>query len=376
MATASCLLTEENVLCSVCLQVFTNPVTTPCGHNYCQACINKYWDNALNDDLSMCTCPVCNNIFFSRPHLQVNTILSVLALQINKSVKVATPDSKFSNKEGVLCDVCYSEKDLAVQSCLMCLASFCKQHLEPHLRLVGQRSHILVEPEKNLDHIMCKTHNKITELYCRTDNICICVLCIKTDHRSHKVVSLEEEYEAVMAKKDEALKSIRTRIQLIRDRIRECENSVGPSQQKAEREKKNTMEVFGKLICSIHKYQAELVDVIENRHLDLKKRAEGCISEMQMAINHLQSNERQLEHLSQSKDRHSFLERFSSLTSLLPKNWAANFNTFDMSLEKVREAVDAQYRIIERKINEIPQIRKRMEEALQKTLNRFQNSEQ
>uniref|UniRef100_A0A7N6A4B1 B30.2/SPRY domain-containing protein n=1 Tax=Anabas testudineus TaxID=64144 RepID=A0A7N6A4B1_ANATE len=36
MAAASCLLTEDQFLCSICLDVFTDPVSIPCGHNFCK----------------------------------------------------------------------------------------------------------------------------------------------------------------------------------------------------------------------------------------------------------------------------------------------------------------------------------------------------
>uniref|UniRef100_A0A8K9X7S7 B30.2/SPRY domain-containing protein n=1 Tax=Oncorhynchus mykiss TaxID=8022 RepID=A0A8K9X7S7_ONCMY len=35
------VLSEEQFLCSVCLDVFTEPVSIPCGHNFCKACINR-----------------------------------------------------------------------------------------------------------------------------------------------------------------------------------------------------------------------------------------------------------------------------------------------------------------------------------------------
>ncbi|KAJ4937867.1 hypothetical protein JOQ06_002971 [Pogonophryne albipinna] len=44
MAAASCLLTEDQFLCSICLDVFTDPVAIPYGHNFCKACISEHWD--------------------------------------------------------------------------------------------------------------------------------------------------------------------------------------------------------------------------------------------------------------------------------------------------------------------------------------------
>uniref|UniRef100_A0A3Q3GMR7 E3 ubiquitin-protein ligase TRIM39-like n=1 Tax=Labrus bergylta TaxID=56723 RepID=A0A3Q3GMR7_9LABR len=41
MAAVSSLLHEDQFLCSICLDVFTDPVTIPCGHNFCKTCITE-----------------------------------------------------------------------------------------------------------------------------------------------------------------------------------------------------------------------------------------------------------------------------------------------------------------------------------------------
>uniref|UniRef100_A0A8C6V2K0 RING-type domain-containing protein n=1 Tax=Neogobius melanostomus TaxID=47308 RepID=A0A8C6V2K0_9GOBI len=33
----------EQFLCSICLEVFSEPVSTPCGHNFCKCCISQHW---------------------------------------------------------------------------------------------------------------------------------------------------------------------------------------------------------------------------------------------------------------------------------------------------------------------------------------------
>ena len=42
MASPSGLLSEEQFQCSVCLDVFTEPVSIPCGHSFCLACIKRH----------------------------------------------------------------------------------------------------------------------------------------------------------------------------------------------------------------------------------------------------------------------------------------------------------------------------------------------
>ncbi|KAL0189515.1 hypothetical protein M9458_016614, partial [Cirrhinus mrigala] len=62
MSSSSGLLAEE-LQCSVCLDVFTDPVSTPCGHNFCKNCLNH------------CICPLCKETFNKRPDLKINTAL-------------------------------------------------------------------------------------------------------------------------------------------------------------------------------------------------------------------------------------------------------------------------------------------------------------
>ncbi|XP_068078650.1 E3 ubiquitin-protein ligase TRIM39 isoform X2 [Danio rerio] len=60
----------EELQCSVCLDVFTDPVSTPCGHNFCKSCLNECWDKSQN-----CNCPICSETFSKRPKLKINTTL-------------------------------------------------------------------------------------------------------------------------------------------------------------------------------------------------------------------------------------------------------------------------------------------------------------
>ncbi|XP_043087461.1 ret finger protein-like 3 [Puntigrus tetrazona] len=73
MSSYSDLLTEE-LKCSICLEVFTDPVSTSCGHNFCKTCLNKCWD-----DSQTCRCPYCKETFNQRPDLRVNTALREIA---------------------------------------------------------------------------------------------------------------------------------------------------------------------------------------------------------------------------------------------------------------------------------------------------------
>lgn len=310
-------LSEEQVHCSICLDVFTNPVSIPCGHNFCQSCILGYWKTS-----PLYQCPMCKKSFHKRPDISVNTVLREIAEQF-KEIRVRGVEGKVSKeaekgqekkwtmekrkredeerllekdqkqqlleelkqeqeeerkkKEGlkekpaegkvqedlpplipplpipqtspppspmfkassqataqgappllpqilpsptsqiaaspppqtlpspptssllppsweeVLCDVCLGEgRQRAVKSCLVCLTSYCEEHLKSHAARFTK--HKLMEPVANMEDRMCPKHERLLELFCKKDQTCVCVLCTETDHRAHYTVPVEREW--------------------------------------------------------------------------------------------------------------------------------------------------------------------------------------
>uniref|UniRef100_A0A7N6FG54 E3 ubiquitin-protein ligase TRIM21-like n=1 Tax=Anabas testudineus TaxID=64144 RepID=A0A7N6FG54_ANATE len=108
MSAASCLLSEDQFLCSICLDVFTDPVSTPCGHNFCKDCITEHWDTN-----NSCQCPLCNKIFYTRPELDINTFISMVSQFKHEAPQKTSSSSSEQQvvKPGeVPCDVCTGTK--------------------------------------------------------------------------------------------------------------------------------------------------------------------------------------------------------------------------------------------------------------------------
>ncbi|XP_078126782.1 E3 ubiquitin/ISG15 ligase TRIM25-like [Sander vitreus] len=177
MAEASFQLSEDQFLCPICLDVFTDPVTTSCGHNFCMNCITEHWNT--NDQY---LCPMCKNVFNTKPELLINTFISEMVAQFRQSAQQkassSSSEQQVSKPGEVPCDVCTGTKLKALKSCLVCLASYCETHLEPHLTMSGLKRHQLIDPVKNLEGRMCTNHDKPLELFCQIDQTCVCMLCM------------------------------------------------------------------------------------------------------------------------------------------------------------------------------------------------------
>ncbi|XP_078138023.1 E3 ubiquitin-protein ligase TRIM21-like [Centroberyx gerrardi] len=313
MSAASSLLSEEQFLCSICLDVFTDPVSTPCGHNFCKTCITQHWDISVQ-----CQCPMCKEVFDRRPLLRVNTFISEMAAQFRKSAQMkasSCPDQRCAKPGEVPCDVCTGTKLKALKSCLVCLASYCETHLEPHQRMTGLKRHKLIDPVENLEGRMCKKHDRPLELFCKTDQMCVCQFCTESDHKSHHFVPLKEGYEV---KKAELGKMIQER----RLKIQEIKHSVELSEEDADREIADSVRVFTALMQSVERGQAELIETIQEKQKTTEKQAEGFIKELEQEISELMKRTAEVEQLSRTEDHLHLLQSFPSLnTPPHTKDW-------------------------------------------------------
>ncbi|XP_006758754.1 PREDICTED: E3 ubiquitin/ISG15 ligase TRIM25 [Myotis davidii] len=112
---AALLSLAEELTCSICLELFKVPVTTPCGHNFCGSCLDETW----------------------------------------------------------------------------CRASFCQEHLRPHLDSPAFRDHPLQPPVQDLLHRKCPQQNRLRDFFCPEHSECICHICL-VEHKTCSPVPLSQ----------------------------------------------------------------------------------------------------------------------------------------------------------------------------------------
>uniref|UniRef100_A0A673MI72 B box-type domain-containing protein n=1 Tax=Sinocyclocheilus rhinocerous TaxID=307959 RepID=A0A673MI72_9TELE len=149
--------------CSVCLDVFTDPVSTPCGHKFCK----------------------------------------------------------------ILCDICDESRLKALKSRLLCQASYCKTHLDLHQRVLSLKKHKLMDPVKNMKDYICQKHERPLELFCRDDQTYVCVFCTDGDHKTHNTVPLEEENgKSIFSDQIQLMKTQKDVHQMIQDKNKKIQDII------------------------------------------------------------------------------------------------------------------------------------------------------
>jgi len=129
-------LTEE-VICPICLELFIEPVTLDCGHNFCRSCISRCWKQKID------TCPECRQALPEK-NLRINRALANLAEK--------TRQIKLNSKE--------KESKL-----------HCEKHLEE------------------------------LKLFCETDKKLMCYICRDSrEHKSHNFLPIDEAVEIYKVK--------------------------------------------------------------------------------------------------------------------------------------------------------------------------------
>ncbi|KAL1271822.1 hypothetical protein QQF64_030838 [Cirrhinus molitorella] len=335
MSSSTGLLAEE-LKCSLCLNVFIDPVSTPCGHNFCRSCLNQCWENIQN-----CYCPFCKETFSKRPDLKINTALRQVAQLFQKKLSLS--------KSEVLCDVCDDRKMKALKSCLECQTSYCETHLEPHQRALNLKKHKLVDPVENINDYICQKHERPLELFCRDDQMCLCVFCTDGDHKTHNTVTLQEESNK---KKIQMMKTQREMQQMIQDRIKKIQDI----KDSAELRKKCTeqdVELFSDLMRSIERCQAELLEMMEMKQKAAEKQDEQLIQELQGEITNIKRRNTELDQLLHTEDHLHLLQTDPSVCSPPhTRNWSEIKMNTDVSVETLRRALTELQETLDEKLSQ------------------------
>uniref|UniRef100_A0A8C1ZC50 E3 ubiquitin-protein ligase TRIM39-like n=1 Tax=Cyprinus carpio TaxID=7962 RepID=A0A8C1ZC50_CYPCA len=351
-------LSEEQLLCSICLDVFDNPVSTPCGHNFCVTCIGHYWDSVKH-----CQCPLCKQTFKRKPDLHINRTLREITEQFkhmkgNLGTSGGDEADRDAEKGGTTQEPVGST--LRPGQLPGYLLEEMKQRLTRHrahsntlasqnettsdtqppdfARQVSLRRYTLSGAADTMKVPLCPKHHRNLELFCQSDLECICVECGQTEHQSHDITCAEKEWQSHKMKIGITENEIQEMTKQRMEKVEQIKQSLVDI--KVSNAVQRSMQLFGALISSLERSQAGLLEVTEINRRSAEHQAELMITELEQEITELRRRSTALAKLAQMENYITGLKGFSDVsTPKTMKDWTGISLTCDLGTKTIYTSV-------------------------------------
>ncbi|XDV17407.1 hypothetical protein PO909_023267 [Leuciscus waleckii] len=333
---ADTTFSQDQFSCSICLDLLKDPVTLSCGHSYCMHCITGCFDQ--EEQKNVYSCPQCRQTFTPRPVLGKNLVLAEMLDELVKlKLQSVVPAQCYAGPGEVECDVCTGRKCKAVKSCLVCLESYCQRHFERHEEFRSGKQHKITDATGRLQEMICHEHDKILEIYCKTDQQCICVLCMVDKHKNHNTVSVAAQRTENEKHIKETLRKCQQRIQEKEKNLQELRNAVESYKCSAQTAVEESERIFTELIRSIERSRSEVTRLIKDQEKAAVSRAEEFLKQVEKEIADLRRSEAVLQDISHVEDI-QFIQSFQSLSVLLMDSPNISLSSL-LSFDNVQKSV-------------------------------------
>uniref|UniRef100_A0A3Q3LLR9 Tripartite motif containing 25, like n=1 Tax=Mastacembelus armatus TaxID=205130 RepID=A0A3Q3LLR9_9TELE len=356
------LWTEEQFNCPVCLDLPNDPVTIPCGHSYCMACIKDFWSK--DDPKGIYSCPQCRQTFCPKPSLSRNTMLAEAVEQLRKGALksdvrdsmrsargVTSSSSKAKGKlslSAVLCDMCKGEQRAAVKSCLVCMSSYCEAHLKPHQTQKALKPHELIAPTANLAEKICTQHKYLQEFFCRQCKVFVCWLCTSNQHKGHECVSTKAERLEKQKVLSEMQAANQQRLKDREQELKDMKKMMEGVKQSSDKVHDDTEQVLLDLQRSVEHLQELLEEVLDQASLEKMGQAQEVTDNLEAEIKELKRRDTEMKDLAHCEDHIHYLQTYESMCNPLESgdlppvvvNLEASFDPVKITILDLRERVE------------------------------------
>ena len=263
---------KKHVTCSICLDTYTKPKTIACLHTFCLKCLEEH---ALRTQRQgRFRCPDCQaevnilegNCFGNLPtgFLQ-NSLLSLLAVR------------QSSDGSQISCGIC-KKKSAEISYCFACEKLLCRDCVNAHelFRESAFQGHKVtaVKQFQAVDYeALLKRQSfcpqpyherEVTRFFCLECQICVCQVCINTDHKNHNVDPLEKAADAEKANIMAAVESIERKKKVCSDAIKTFQQVYEELEQNVTAAKREVSQTAKQMIAKIREHEREATKVLEN----------------------------------------------------------------------------------------------------------------
>ncbi|XP_059813873.1 zinc-binding protein A33-like isoform X1 [Hypanus sabinus] len=237
---------SEEVICPVCLDFFTDPVSLECGHNFCRSCITRCWEREERN-----SCPECREEFADRT-LRASRALANLA-------------EKFRN--------------------------------------------LNLNPKGKESKRHCEEHEEELKLFCETDKTLICMICaVAEEHREHRFRPIKEAVKNYMDQLKSSLDSLTKKKSDFKEKEQQQKEKISGVQEQSHSLQSHVTSQFAELRQIITEKEQSLLRDLREEEKRILNQMEKNLREIQENIRSIQEEITKLKEQMDQKDGVIFLK--------------------------------------------------------------------
>ena len=286
---------REEVSCSVCSDLFTDPKHLSCLHSFCLKCLKGWYETCGGGDAIRCPkCQTLNQVPSSGDlkdlptSFYLNGLIDVLAI-------------KECSKTQVKCGNC-DQKTLVASYCFQCCIFYCEECLIGHNIMRDKKEHrvLAVKEFQDKDYedvlkrpIFCSRQGhqkKKLKLFCKECEKAVCQTCVMLDHKVHNLTLIEEEAANQRLEIKTVIETQRHNLDEKMNVVAKLDEDYAKVIQQNENLKGDVQRFADGLIKTIQAKMQNVIDGMENQTKKSLERLTANRGETQQQINVIKSS--------------------------------------------------------------------------------------
>ena len=340
---------KKQVTCSICLHTYTEPKTISCLHTFCCECLEKHV--RVSQKKGKFRCPECQAVIdlpdgnrFDRLPTSFfhKSLLNLLAVRKGGAASsftcfqcsVTNPQMYYCfDCERFMCPDCFNAHEVLKKSFqghkVTPLQDFKVEDYEALLKRQPFCSQEFHERE-------------ITRFFCSQCQVCICQICIVTDHQNHKVVVLDkiahEEKDNIIS----GAKLIKKMENKLREVIKQFKETISKLESNMETAKRSVKQAAEEIIADIREREREALESLEETRASRLYKINSAKQEVESLVKQMNQAAQFAENLVQGtsssdimQNKETLRAKFEELLRVeVPKHQQTTFIKFTATSQK------------------------------------------
>ena len=286
---------REEVSCSVCSDLFTDPKHLSCLHSFCLKCLQQWYETCGGGDAIKC--PKCQTFSRVPPNGELKDLPT--SFYLNGLIDVLA--IKECKKTQVKCGNC-DKKRSEVSYCFQCCIFYCDQCVAAHNILRRNREHrvLAIKDFHDKDYedvlkrpVFCSRQDHQEEelkYYCKECETTLCQTCFALDHGGHALKLIKEEAETQKLEIKSVIEMHRKKLEAKMKEVTQLDEDYAKMIQQNEIVKRDAQRFADNLIKSIQAKLQNIITSVENKTKKSLESLRAERSEIQHQISVLESS--------------------------------------------------------------------------------------